>query len=129
MFRFAKLTTAALIYCVLATSAHARLVTDAAPGAQDFSASGFSVKPRAPKTIRQKSHSKIKIEPRQKVGYVIELLVQCPQASKLAPVTGIITFSMIDKQFCQPNQRCHGTAQTAAAHVCKANRFQSSEKR
>lgn len=125
MFRFLSVAGAAVAFCLFATASQARVTPDSLSGIDNVSPTGYAKKSKERTTARRNADPEIKIEPRRKVGYVIELLVQCPPRTQGPRATGIITFSMLDKQFCQPNQRCHGTAVSAAAHVCKATKLRS----
>lgn len=128
MFRSFGFAAAVVLICMSATTSQARLNNGYAPHAKTTSLTGFTKQRSNHRTNRQKARSKIKIEPRRKIGYVIELIVQCPSSFNEPHANGIITYSMIDKTFCQPNQDCHPTAVTAAAHVCKMNSVKSSRR-
>lgn len=52
------------------------------------------------------------------VGYTVELVVSCVGGNGKSRSSGIITFAVLDKTFCQPNRTCHGTANQAARAVC-----------
>ena len=126
MTRALKLfTLVAMAVSTLSLTAHARISMDQMP------TSAGKANQTTSKTLRYKSKktsatkAAITIEPRRSVGYVMELVVGCPTNNGAKRTSGIITFSALDKTFCQPNRVCHRSAASAAASICKVSSFES----
>ncbi len=60
----------------------------------------------------------------KRVGYVLELVVSCFDRKKATWNSGVITYSILDKSFCNTNRKCHSSATSAVKDFCRSSLHQ-----
>lgn len=83
-------------------------------------------RPIKPRRAKPKASSRITMRRGARVGYVQELIVDCPMNGDAQPFTTLLRYSIIEKTVCNAAKRCFSGVRAAAVNTCRANRAQSS---